>query len=307
MIFFLMALLLHIDIVSTAIDSQYCSEKVTIVHIVVCLKQVPDTTEVKIDRKTNTLIREGVPSIANPFDLNAVEAALVLKEKYGATVTVISMGPPQAKEALRRAIAMGADQAILLSDRSFAGADTLATSYTLAQAILKLRDAGGVDLVLCGKQAIDGDTAQVGPGIATRLNLTQLTYVSKIESVDADGKHITVERKLENGVEIVRGNLPALLTVVKEIYKPRYASLPCLIESLAYEPVVWNAKQISADSSQIGLEGSPTWVETIFSPPLREGGVILNPGDENYDKEFSGLIDTVKKIVAEERSKLVCS
>lgn len=275
-------------------------------HIVVCLKQVPDTTEVKIDRKTNTLIREGVPSIVNPFDLNAVEAALALKDKYGAKVTVISMGPPQAKEVLRRAIALGADQTVLLSDRSFAGADTLSTSYTLARAIEKLKESDGLDLVICGKQAIDGDTAQVGPGIATRLNLTQLTYVSKIESIDIKEKYITVEKKHENGIETLRGSLPALLTVVKEINKARYASLPFLIKSLQYEPLVWNAKDISADSSKIGLEGSPTAVETIFSPPLREGGNIFNSGSGNYEKEFNGLIDVLKKIVSEEKSKPVC-
>ncbi|GFP36027.1 electron transfer flavoprotein beta subunit, partial [Candidatus Hakubella thermalkaliphila] len=183
-------------------------------HAVVCIKQVPDTTDVKIDRKTNTLIREGVPSIVNPFDIHAIEEALRLKDRFGGRVTVISMGPSQARESLKKAISYGVDEAILISDRAFAGADTLATSYVLAQTIRAIGDKEPVDLVLCGKQAIDGDTAQVGPGIATRLGISQLTYVVKIRSIDLEKKEIVVERQLEGGREALRAELPALLTVV---------------------------------------------------------------------------------------------
>ncbi|MHB9155547.1 MAG: electron transfer flavoprotein subunit beta/FixA family protein [Endomicrobiales bacterium] len=270
-------------------------------HIVVCLKQVPDTTDVKIDRETNTLIRDGVASIANPFDLNAVETALEIKATCGAKVTVISMGPPQTKEALRRAVAMGADQAILLSDRSFAGADTLATSYTLSMAIAQLRESEGLDLVICGKQAIDGDTAQVGPGIATRLGLTQLTYVVKVRSIDPGEGTIVVERKLEDGIEIVRGRLPALLTVVREINKTRYPALPELIQSLTYEPAVWNKASFAADASKLGLEGSPTAVETIFTPPLRGGGSMLFHGQDGFEQALGAVIAKMKIVVEENR------
>lgn len=275
-------------------------------HIVVCLKQVPDTTEVKIDPKTNTLIREGVPSIANPFDLNAVETALAIKDAYGAKVTVISMGPPQAKEALNKAVSLGVDQAILLSDRAFAGADTLATSYALSQAILKLKEKEGLDIVICGKQAIDGDTAQVGPGIATRLNLTQLTYVSKVKSIDIKNQTISIERKLEEGIEIISAKLPALLTVVKEINKPRYATLPNLIKSVSYEPIVWGKNELNADSSKLGLQGSPTVVEKIFTPPLRGGGQIIEAKTEDFDETFRKMVDSIKMKIEENR-KVVCN
>ncbi|HEY3423876.1 MAG TPA: electron transfer flavoprotein subunit beta/FixA family protein, partial [Negativicutes bacterium] len=188
-------------------------------EIVVCVKQVPDTTEVKIDPQTNTLIRQGVPSIVNPFDKNAVEAALQLREKHGGKVTIISMGPPQTKDALKECLAMGADEAILMSDRAFGGADTLATSHTLAAGIRKL---GQVDMIICGKQAIDGDTAQVGPEIAEHLNIPQVTYVAKVE---VEGNVVRVEREQEDGYEIIETSTPVLLTVVKSINEPRYPTV----------------------------------------------------------------------------------
>ncbi|NLP43787.1 MAG: electron transfer flavoprotein subunit beta/FixA family protein, partial [Peptococcaceae bacterium] len=193
-------------------------------HFVVCLKQVPDSSEVRIDPETNTLMREGVPSIINPYDAHALEEAIRLKEKVGGKVTVITMGPDQAKEALRKAMSFGADRAILLSDRAFAGADSLATAYVLTRAIQKIMETEPVDLVLAGKEAIDGDTAQTGPGIASRLSFTQLTYVIKVASLDKDS--ITVHRKLETGREVVQAKLPALLTVEKELNAIRYATLP---------------------------------------------------------------------------------
>ncbi len=241
-------------------------------HFVCCIKQVPDTAEVKIDPQTNTLIRSGVESISNPFDLVALEAALRLKEQCGGKVTALSMGPPQAEQVLREALSMGADETILLSDRLFAGADTLATSYALAKAIERLNRQHPVDLVLCGKQAIDGDTGQTGPNIATRLGYTQFTYVVAIQAVDEKERKIQVYRKVEGGVEHIQGPLPALVTVELELAKPRRASLPLLLHSLRSEVKVWKGEDIQAESQKLGLKGSPTWVKKIFSPPVREGG-----------------------------------
>ncbi len=237
--------------------------------IIVCIKQVPDTTEVKINPETNTLVREGVPSIVNPFDENAIEAALKLKEQYGGKVTVISMGPPQAKEALKQAVAMGADEVKLISDRAFAGSDTWATSYTLAQAIKKL---GDYDLILCGKQAIDGDTAQVGPGIAEWLNISQVTFAVKIEVTDNKAK---VERMLEEVNEIVETPLPAVLTVVKQINEPRMPSLRGMMKAKKVEIPTMTLADIDGDEKKAGLNGSPTQVVKIFSPPPKGGGEML--------------------------------
>lgn len=237
--------------------------------IVVCVKQVPDTTEVKIDPQTNTLIRQGVPSIVNPFDKNAVEAALQLKEKHGGTVTVISMGPPQAKDALKECIAMGADNAYLISDRAFGGADTLATSYTLAAAVKKL---GNVDLILCGKQAIDGDTAQVGPEIAENLGMTQVTYAAKIE---VEGETVKIEREHEEGYEVIETKLPLLVTVVKSINNPRFPTVKGTMKANRAEIPVWTAADLDTDPNRIGLKGSPTQVRRIFTPKQRTQGEII--------------------------------
>ncbi len=246
-------------------------------NIIVCIKQVPDTTEVKINPETGTLIREGVPSIINPFDTYAIEEGLLLKEQFGGKVTVISMGPPQASEALKEAVAMGADEAVLLSDRAFAGSDTWATAYTLSQAIRKL---GDFDLILCGKQAIDGDTGQVGPGIARQLDISQLTYVFKIKELDADSGRIVVERLLEEGREVVETSLPALLTVVKDINQPRYPSFMGIRRAARMEIPIWTAEDMpGTDTGKCGLKGSPTQVVRVFSPPRREGTVDLVQGD----------------------------
>jgi electron transfer flavoprotein beta subunit len=243
------------------------------VKIAVCIKQVPDTTDVKIDPKTNTLVREGVASITNPFDEYAVEEALLIREKYGGEVHVISMGPPQAIEVLKNAFAVGADKVYLVSDRAFAGADTLATAYALSRT---LKTIGDLDLVLCGKQAIDGDTAQVGPGIATRLGIPQLTYVSKIKEINLEKKKIVVERLLEYGREVVEASLPALLTVVKDINEPRLPSLLGIKKAAKAQIPTLTAKDIGADENRIGLKGSPTWVMRVFSPEARGGsGEVL--------------------------------
>jgi electron transfer flavoprotein beta subunit len=237
--------------------------------IIVCIKQVPDTTEVKINPETNTLIREGVPSIVNPFDENAVEAALQIKEKHGGTITVITMGPPQAAEALKTTIAMGVDNAILISDRAFAGSDTWATSYTLSRAIKKL---GKFDLIICGKQAIDGDTAQVGPGIAEWLGIPQVTFVVKAE---VNGSKLIAERLLEEVNEKVECPLPAVLTVVKQMNEPRLPSLKGMMKAKKAEIKTLTANDIEADPINIGLTGSPTNVVRIFTPPPKGGGEVL--------------------------------
>jgi len=243
------------------------------VKIAVCIKQVPDTTDVKIDPKTNTLIREGVASICNPFDDFAVEEGLLLREKYGGEVHVLTMGPPQAIDVLKNALAVGADKVYLVSDRAFAGADTLATAYTIAQTIKVV--IGEVDLVICGKQAIDGDTAQVGPGVATRLGIPQLTYVCKVREVDLTHKKIMVERMLENGREVVQSSLPALITVVKDINEPRLPSLFGIKKAAKAQIPTLTAKDIQADENRIGLKGSPTWVMRVFSPEPRGSGEVL--------------------------------
>ena len=238
--------------------------------IVVCIKQVPDTTEVKIDPKTNTLVRQGVPSIVNPFDKNAIEAGLRLKEKYGGRVTVVSMGPPQANDALKECLAMGADDAVLVSDRAFGGADTLATSYTLAATI---RALGHFDVILCGKQAIDGDTAQVGPEMAEHLGITQLTYVAKI---DIQGDTVQVYREHEEGYEVVEARLPVLLSVVKSINVPRYPTVKGIMKAVHKDKVrVLSAKDLEVDMDRLGLKGSATQVRQIFTPPQRGQGILI--------------------------------
>jgi len=240
--------------------------------IVVCIKQVPDTTDVKINPETNTLVREGVVSIVNPFDMYAIEEAIRIKEMVGgdSTVTALTMGPPQAEAVLREAIAMGVDKGVLLCDRAFAGADTWATSYALAQAVKTL---GGADVILFGKQASDGDTAQVGPGVATHLDTPQITYVRKLVAIDAST--ITAQRMLEEGNETIRASLPCVITVVKEINEPRLPSLKGKMNSKKAQITVWKALDIGADPQKCGLNGSPTKVIRIFTPAARSDGEIL--------------------------------
>jgi electron transfer flavoprotein beta subunit len=235
--------------------------------IIVCIKQVPDTTNVRINPETNTLVREGVQSIINPFDVYAIEEGLRLKEKHGGTVTVLSMGPPQAAEALRESISLGADSAYLVSDRAFAGADTLATAFALACAV---RHLGGADVILMGRQAIDGDTGQVGPGVAENLDITHVTDIRKIEEI-TDGR-IVVERLLEEGYARIAARLPVVLTVVKEINTPRLPSLKGKLAAKKAEIPVLKAADIGADVERLGLNGSPTQVMKIFTPPKPSGG-----------------------------------
>jgi len=244
------------------------------VHFVVCLKQVPDTSEVRIDPLTNTLMREGVPSIINPYDTHGLEEAIRLKEMVGGKVTIVSMGPMQAIEALQKAMSFGADRAILLSDRAFGGSDSLATAYILSTALKKINETEPIDLVLAGKEAIDGDTAQTGPGIAQRLGFAQLTYVIKVRELTDSS--ITVERKTESGRQVVEAKLPALITVEKELNDLRYASLPNLMKAAEYDPEIWDSKTLSFDAAQMGLKGSPTSVSRIFAPLGRSGGEIMD-------------------------------
>lgn len=239
-------------------------------NIVVCIKQVPDTTEVKINPETNTLMREGIDSIINPFDTYAIEEGIRIKERVGGTVTVLTMGPPQAESALREAISLGADEAILVSDRAFAGSDTWATSYTLAEAIKTL---GKFDIIICGKQAIDGDTAQVGPGIGAHLDIPQLTFVQKVQ--DIDEKKIVIERMMEEGFDILESPLPVLMTVVKGINEPRLPSLKGKMRAKKAEIKKITNNELGLNTNDLGLEGSPTVVNKIFTPPVREGGEIL--------------------------------
>jgi electron transfer flavoprotein beta subunit len=251
--------------------------------IVACIKQVPDTTQVKIDPETGTLIREGVPSIINPFDAHALEESLRLGEKYGLKVAAVSMGPPGAEMTLRAALAAGADHAFLLSDRLFGGADTLATSMVLSEAIRKLSAMEKVVLVLCGKQTIDGDTAQVGPGIATRLGYTQLTSVDRVESLDLERKKITVRCKFEGRFEILESSLPAMVAVLREINRPRYPTVPMRLMSKEAEVHTWDNRVLCLPEDKIGLKGSATSVKRIFSPD-RDAGQIL-AGDDAGDPD----------------------
>jgi electron transfer flavoprotein beta subunit len=239
--------------------------------IIVCAKQVPNTNEVKIDPVKGTLIRDGVPSILNPDDANALEAALELKDRIpGTTVTVISMGPPQATYMLRECLAMGADEAVLLSSRAFGGADTCATSTTLAAGIRKL---GAFDIIFAGRQAIDGDTAQVGPQMAQRLGLPSVTYVQKIREIKE--KSIVVERNLEDGFEVIEVKSPCVLTAIKELNRPRYMTVARIEAAYKAEIKIWNEIDVNLSPSDCGLNASPTQVFRSFTPPPKGKGEML--------------------------------
>ena len=244
--------------------------------IVVCIKQVPDTNEVKLDPKTNRLIRDGVPSIINHDDKSGIEAALQLREKVGGTVTVVCMGPPQADVALREALAMGCDDAYLLSAREFGGSDTCATAIIISTALKKI----GYDIVITGRQAIDGDTAQVGPQLAEKLDVPQVTYVQKFEIAD-NLKDITVERQLEDGYEVIDIQTPCMLTAIKELNTPRYMSLKGIFDK-EKDIKVWNAKDIEVDLNTVGLDASPTNVFRSFTPKPKGKGVLVE-GDTEKD------------------------
>ncbi len=266
-------------------------------NIIICIKQVPDTTDIKIDPETNTLIRSGIECIINPFDMYAIEEGIRLKEKFGGKVIVMTMGPSQAEDALREAISLGADEAILITDRAFAGSDTWATSYTLSRSINKISNYG---LIICGKQAIDGDTAQVGPGISAHLDIPQITYVKRIEEVHLPDesritnhesrKYLRAERMTEEGYEIIESPLPCLITVVKEINEPRLPSLKGKMKAKKVEIKKWQAKDLDLDPDLIGLNGSPTKVVEIFTPPPRKKGQVLEGDAAEISEKLVGLL-----------------
>jgi len=246
-------------------------------HVIVCIKQVPDTAEVRkvqINPDTGTIVREGIPSILNPFDEYAVEEAVRIKEKHGGKVTLVSMGPAQAEDALLKALSMGADEAILLCDRAFAGADTLATAYTLSAAVKKI---GQFDLILCGQQAIDGDTGQVGPSLAEHLNIPQVTYVNQVE---IQGQKMKARREVEGGYEDLECRLPALIAVVKGINEPRIPTFSNLAEAMEKGIRTWGADDLMVEEDRIGLAGSPTWVMGIWTPEAKRSGQIIGEAPE---------------------------
>jgi electron transfer flavoprotein beta subunit len=240
-------------------------------HFVVCIKQVPDSAQIRVHPVTNTIMRQGVPTIINPYDLFSLEEALRWRDKVGGEVTVLTMGPPMASDSLRKALTIGADRAVLLTDRFFAGSDTLATSYALSAALKKIgEEFGKPDIVFCGKQTIDGDTAQVGPGIAKRLNLEQITYVSGINEVDGEGRTVTLERRSEGGVQVLKTNLPAMITMLEGSNTVRRGRIDDALRAARAEIVTWNAKDAGIEDLQMcGLRGSPTVVKKVFAPTPR--------------------------------------
>ena len=262
--------------------------------VVACIKQVPDTTQVEIDPVKGTLKREGVPFIMNPFDVHALEESLRLKDRYGFRVVAVSMGPPNTEVTLRKSLSLGADEAILLSDRAFGGADTLATSFVLAEAIKQLQQKDELAAVICGRQTIDGDTAQVGPGIATRLGLSQLTLVDRIEYVDIESKKVRVRRKAGNWRETVESPLPALVAVVREINRLRYPTVPGRLMAEKAPVALWDNKELKLDETMVGLKGSATQVSRIFSPQRAKGEILgdgLNKPEEAANLLLGNLIE----------------
>jgi electron transfer flavoprotein beta subunit len=256
-------------------------------NIIVCLKQVPGTTEVKINPETNSLIREGIENIINPFDTYALEEGVRLGEKHGGKVTVLTMGPSQAEAALREAISLGADGVILLSDRAFAVADTWATAYTLSRAIEKIND---YDLIICGRQTIDGDTGQVGPELAEMLDIPFIAYVSNIEEIK--DKYLRVRRMVEEGHEVIETTLPAVITVAKEINVPRLPSLRGIMKSKSAKIETWGVNELGVDTNKVGLAGSSTQVIKVFFPQRVHQAEILTG---NLEQQVETLVDRLKK------------
>ncbi len=254
-------------------------------RIVVALKQVPDTADVRIDPERNTLVRDGVPSIMNPFDAYALEEGLRWRDALGGEVVAITMGPPQAEEMLREALSIGADRAVLLTDRAFAGSDTWATSNTLAAAVRKL---GGVDLVFAGKQAIDGDTAQVGPGIAASLDWPQVTFVGRVREV-SEGR-LVAERFVEGGFEVVECPLPAVLTMLKDANVPRMPSLRGKMRARTADVTRWGREDLGLTPEETGLDGSPTRVVRIATPEARAGGELHRGAPEELARILADIL-----------------
>jgi electron transfer flavoprotein beta subunit len=262
-------------------------------HIVVCIKQVPDSAQIRVHPVTNTIMRQGVPTIINPYDLFALEEAMRQRDKFGGEVTVLTMGPPSAEDSLRKALTFGADRAVLLTDRFFAGSDTLATTYALATAIRKVGEAYGTpDLVFTGKQTIDGDTAQVGPGIAKRLGLRQLTYVAQIDSIDPAARTIEVQRRSEGGVQVLRGKLPCLITMLEATNEMRRGTMSEAIRAARAQVIKWSAQDAGVeDMTKCGLKGSPTIVKKVYAPKPRATKATLVEFDDKPPAE--ALIEAI--------------
>lgn len=267
-------------------------------HIVVCIKQVPDSTHIRVHPVTNTIMRQGVPAIINPYDLFAIEEALRLKDKHGGRVTVITMGPPQAEPALRKALSFGCDDAVLITDKIFSGADTLATSYVLASAVRMLDQEDPVNLVFTGKQTIDGDTGQVGPGIAKRMGLELLTYVSRINEFDLANRRIVVERRAEGGVQVLETRLPALITMLEGSNEMRFGTTPNMFRAARATVRHWDRTSAGIEDIKfVGLKGSPTIVSRVFGPtPRAEKAVQIAFDPADPDTAGVALLD---KILAE--------
>jgi electron transfer flavoprotein beta subunit len=255
-------------------------------HIVVCIKQVPDSAQIRVHPVTNTIMRQGVPAIVNPYDLFSLEEALKIKDRFGGRVTVLTMGPPQAEAALRKCISFGADDAILVTDRAFAGADTLATSFALAAAITQISKTLAVDMVFAGKQTIDGDTAQVGPGIAKRLDLQLLTYVSKVDELDVTRREIVIQRRAEGGVQVLQTKLPCLITMLEGTNEMRFATMDNMFRAARHPIRIWDRVAAGIeDVTKIGLKGSPTVVSKVFAPKAnaRRAEIIETEGNDPRD------------------------
>lgn len=241
--------------------------------IIVCVKQVPEASDVGWDPETGTLRREGVPCVLNPTDKNALEAALQLRERYGGVITAVSMGPPQAEEVLREALSMGVDRGILLSDGRFAGADTWATSYTLSLALKKIAT---FDLILCGKESADGMTAHVGPQLAEFLNLPQLTYAT---AIDIHDHFVEIRQKVEDGFRILKSPLPALITVEREMNRPRIPPMDQIMEAFQKEVMRWSAEELGGENRHFGLKGSPTQTKKVYTKKMEKGKVQVLEGE----------------------------
>jgi len=264
-------------------------------HIVVCIKQVPDSGQIRVHPVTNTIMRQGVPTIINPYDLFALEEALRLKDKLGATVTVLTMGPPTAADSLRKALTFGADRAVLLTDRYFAGSDTLATSFALSMALKKIAEEyGKPEIIFTGKQTIDGDTAQVGPGIAKRLDYNQLTYISRIVETDLDGGKITVERRAEGGLQVLETKLPVLITMLEASNEMRRGSIENALIAARADVVTWNAEAVGIeDLTKCGLRGSPTIVKKVFAPTARTEKAQIVEAEGKADARAAALVEAI--------------
>ncbi|EGL81490.1 Electron transfer flavoprotein alpha/beta-subunit [Caldalkalibacillus thermarum TA2.A1] len=266
-------------------------------HIVACIKQVPDTKVIKMNPKTNTMDRSSAPAILNPYDAHAVEEAVRLKKRYGGTVSVLTMGPPPAVKAIKKCIELGADEGYMITDRAFAGADTLATSYALTKALNKIAKIRPIDLIICGKMTIDGDTGQVGPGIARRLDIPPLTGVKKVVEINKEQGYAVVHRKLEDGYEVVQSTLPCLFAVEKEINEVSFAPLPNMIKAARYQPHIWSVNDLEdVDRKQLGLKGSPTIVAKVWAPPKPEGGKLLEGSPEEQVKQIVSIVLEKKEL-----------